>query len=249
MTRPTAHPSGATSAALVAIRAHYGGISPGRCLARATASQAASATAPVTAPAPAVRAPRWPAKAAPAMPPMTPAVMTGRPRSVCAPRSFAATVETYPPRPLRRHTASQHDRPPAVHALTIGEIRLGIERLRRKDSTQADLLEQWLRGLHATYGDHIIRVDNDIADEWGRLNAGYPSAQIDQLWPRRCGVQGVRLRLVRWSGQGRIVRAVMRPSAANWKWNLRLTGLPGKSPAMSTAASWPVVVALTSRRV
>src|SRR5438132_5719544 len=60
---------------------------------------------------------------------------------------------------------------------------------------------------------------------------------------------GVRLRSVRWSGQGRIVRAVMRPSAANWKWNLRLTGLPGKSPAMSAAASWPVVVALTSRRV
>lgn len=58
--------------------------------------------------------------------------------------------------------------------------------------------------------------------------------------------RGARLRSVRCSGQGRMVRAVMRPSAANWKWNLRLTGLPGKSPAMSTAASWPVVVALTS---
>jgi hypothetical protein len=34
-----------------------------------------------------------------------------------------------------------------------------------------------------------------------------------------------------------MVREVMCPLAANWKWNVRVTGLPGKSPAMSTAAS------------
>jgi hypothetical protein len=43
-----------------------------------------------------------------------------------------------------------------------------------------------------------------------------------------------------------MVRAVMRPLAANWKWNLRVTGLPGKSPAMSTTAAWPVLAVLTS---
>ena len=58
VTRPAAHPSGATSAALVPIRAHNGGISPGRCQARATASQAPSAAAPATAPTLAARAPR-----------------------------------------------------------------------------------------------------------------------------------------------------------------------------------------------
>ena len=68
-----------------------------------------------------------------------------------------------------------------VSALTIGEIRLGIERLRRKDSAQADLLEQWLRGLHATYGDHIIDVDARIAEEWGRLNVPDPLPVIDGL--------------------------------------------------------------------
>lgn len=35
-----------------------------------------------------------------------------------------------------------------LSGLTIGEIRLGIERLRRKDSTQAGQLENWLHGLH-----------------------------------------------------------------------------------------------------
>jgi predicted nucleic acid-binding protein len=40
-----------------------------------------------------------------------------------------------------------------ISALAIGEIRLGIERLRRKDSTRADLLEQWLRGLRPPAAD------------------------------------------------------------------------------------------------
>ena len=68
-----------------------------------------------------------------------------------------------------------------ISALTIGEIRLGIERLRRKDSVQADHLEYWLRGLQATYSDHIVDVNSRIAEEWGRLNAGDPLPVIDGL--------------------------------------------------------------------
>ena len=44
--RPAAHPTGATSAALVAIRCHSGGSSPGRCRALATRSDTPSPTAP-----------------------------------------------------------------------------------------------------------------------------------------------------------------------------------------------------------
>lgn len=77
-----------------------------------------------------------------------------------------------------------------ISALTIGEIRLGIERLRREDSTQADLLEQWLRGLHATYGDHIISVDTDVADEWGRLNVPDPLPVIDGLLAASAKIRG-----------------------------------------------------------
>jgi toxin FitB len=65
--------------------------------------------------------------------------------------------------------------------LTIGEIRLGIERLRRRDGARADVLEQWLRGLHTIYGDHIIDVDADAAEEWGRLNVPDPLPVIDGL--------------------------------------------------------------------
>jgi toxin FitB len=68
-----------------------------------------------------------------------------------------------------------------ISALTTGEIRLGVERLRRKDSVQADHLEYWLRGLQATYSDHIVNVDSRIAEEWGRLNARDPLPVIDSL--------------------------------------------------------------------
>lgn len=77
-----------------------------------------------------------------------------------------------------------------VSVLTIGEIRLGIERLRRKDSARADLLEQWLRGLHAVYGDHIINVDADVAEEWGRLNVPDPLPVIDGLLAASAKIRG-----------------------------------------------------------
>src|SRR6266545_2997318 len=56
--RWAAHPSGAASAELVAMRCHSAGISPGRCRARATASEAPRPTAPATAPTAAAFAPR-----------------------------------------------------------------------------------------------------------------------------------------------------------------------------------------------
>jgi predicted nucleic acid-binding protein len=68
-----------------------------------------------------------------------------------------------------------------ISVLTVGEIRLGIERLRRKDITQADLLEQWLQGMQVTYADHIVDVDADIAEQWGRLNVPDPLPVIDGL--------------------------------------------------------------------
>lgn len=68
-----------------------------------------------------------------------------------------------------------------VSALTIGEIRIGIERLRRKDADQADVLEQWLTGLRTTYADRIISIDLRIAEEWGRLSAPDPMPVVDGL--------------------------------------------------------------------
>jgi len=80
-----------------------------------------------------------------------------------------------------------------ISALTIGEIRLAIERLRRKDSAQANLLEQWLHGLRAIYTDHIINVDAGIAEEWGRLNVPGPLPVVDGLLAATARAQGLIL--------------------------------------------------------
>lgn len=77
-----------------------------------------------------------------------------------------------------------------ISALTIGEIRLGIERLREKDPGQADRLEQWLRGLRAAYQDHIIDIDSATAEEWGRLNVPDPLPVIDGLLAASAKVRG-----------------------------------------------------------
>ena len=80
-----------------------------------------------------------------------------------------------------------------ISALTIGEIRLGIERLRRKDSAQADLLEHWLHGLRAIYQDHIIGIDAGIAEEWGHLNVPNPLPIIDGLLAATARARGLIL--------------------------------------------------------
>lgn len=77
-----------------------------------------------------------------------------------------------------------------ISVLTLGEIRLGIERLRGKDSIRAGLLEQWVRGLHAGYGDHIIDADAATAEEWGRLNVPDPLPVIDGLLAASAKVRG-----------------------------------------------------------
>lgn len=80
-----------------------------------------------------------------------------------------------------------------LSVLTIGEIRIGIERLRRKDRAQAERLERWLRGLHTTYRDRIINVDAEITEEWGRLNVPDPLPVIDGLLAATAKLRGQTL--------------------------------------------------------
>ena len=77
-----------------------------------------------------------------------------------------------------------------VSVLTIGEIRLGIERLRNKDGARAELLERWLYGVRHTYKDRIVSVDAAIAEEWGRLNTRDPLPIIDGLLAASAKVRG-----------------------------------------------------------
>jgi predicted nucleic acid-binding protein len=80
-----------------------------------------------------------------------------------------------------------------ISALTIGEIRQGLERLRRKDQEQADLLQRWLEGLRISYADHIIAVDAAVAEEWGQMNVPDPLPVIDGLLAATAKAHGLTL--------------------------------------------------------
>ena len=77
-----------------------------------------------------------------------------------------------------------------LNALTIGEIRLGIERLRGKDAAQAGRLEQWLHGLQTACADHIVGIDTETATEWGRISAPEPLPVIGGLLAACAKVRG-----------------------------------------------------------
>ncbi|HEY0718012.1 MAG TPA: type II toxin-antitoxin system VapC family toxin [Streptosporangiaceae bacterium] len=68
-----------------------------------------------------------------------------------------------------------------LSSLTIGEIRLGIERLRRRDEIQARAIERWLTGLRTLYRDRIVSVDAGIAEAWGRISAAGVLPVVDGL--------------------------------------------------------------------
>ena len=68
-----------------------------------------------------------------------------------------------------------------LSALVVGEIRRGIEIVRRKDGDQAEAIDRWLATVTSTFGDRILPVTRQIAEEWGRLSVPDPIPVIDGL--------------------------------------------------------------------
>lgn len=66
-----------------------------------------------------------------------------------------------------------------LSVLVIGEIRKGIERIRRRDRPSAARLERWLFGLTTVHERRILPVTLDIAQRWGLLNAEKPIPYVD----------------------------------------------------------------------
>ena len=77
--------------------------------------------------------------------------------------------------------AAVEDRDLFLSALTLGEIRKGIESVRPRDPVRAGALERWLREVSDVFGARIIGVDPAVADAWGRMSASRPVPVIDAL--------------------------------------------------------------------
>ena len=78
-----------------------------------------------------------------------------------------------------------------VSVLVLGEIRHGVERIRRRDPPQARALEKWLLGLSTEFAERILPVDERIADRWGRLGLQQPVSTLDALLGATALVHGL----------------------------------------------------------
>jgi predicted nucleic acid-binding protein len=66
-------------------------------------------------------------------------------------------------------------------ALVLGEVRRGIESIRRRDVPSALALEQWLIRLTTSFAERVLPIDARVADRWGRLNVPDPVPTVDGL--------------------------------------------------------------------
>jgi predicted nucleic acid-binding protein len=77
-----------------------------------------------------------------------------------------------------------------LSVLVFGEIRKGVELLRRRDPAGAGAYESWLDQLQREFRTRILPVTTDVAEEWGRMNAQRPLPVVDGLIAATASAQG-----------------------------------------------------------
>jgi predicted nucleic acid-binding protein len=68
-----------------------------------------------------------------------------------------------------------------LSVLVVGELRRGIELIRRRDPLSAQHLEAWLMRVRREFMDHILPVTEEVTELWGGLSLDKPLPPIDGL--------------------------------------------------------------------
>ena len=68
-----------------------------------------------------------------------------------------------------------------ISVLTLGEIRQGIEQIKRRDVQAATALEVWLTQIKAESMNLVLPVTQEITDCWGIINVPDKMPAIDGL--------------------------------------------------------------------
>jgi toxin FitB len=63
----------------------------------------------------------------------------------------------------------------------VGELRRGVELLRRRDNRAGKRLSDWLATVTSEYGDRIIPITTEVCERWALLNVPDPLPVIDGL--------------------------------------------------------------------
>lgn len=80
-----------------------------------------------------------------------------------------------------------------LSVIVVGEIRRGIELIRRRDAAAAHALDRWMARLLAGFEERILPVDAPVAEEWGRMNVPNPLSAVDSLMAATAKVHGLVL--------------------------------------------------------
>jgi len=94
-------------------------------------------------------------------------------------------------RGLRTWFEDQADEHLYLSVLVLGELRRGIESVRRRDEKGAKALESWLHQLIHIHEDRVLPVTAEIANAWGRMNVPDPLPVIDSLLAATAHVYGL----------------------------------------------------------
>ncbi len=68
-----------------------------------------------------------------------------------------------------------------LSVVTVGELRRGVELIRHRGAArQANQPEKWPEGLLTEYQDHILDINPNIAQLWGRLRVPHAENALDK---------------------------------------------------------------------
>jgi hypothetical protein len=81
----------------------------------------------------------------------------------------------------------------ALSVLVLGELRLGVLRLERRDPAAAAHLSSWLTRLEWAYRGRLVPVDSAVTEAWAELNVSRPLPVIDSLQAATAMVHGLTL--------------------------------------------------------
>ncbi len=82
---------------------------------------------------------------------------------------------------VSRWFAGVNDRDLFLSVLVIGELRRGIELIKRRDKKAASYLDAWLNRIVRGYGSRIFLITQEIAEVWGAMNVPNPISTVDGL--------------------------------------------------------------------
>ena len=68
-----------------------------------------------------------------------------------------------------------------ISVLTIGELRRGAARIRRRDPDFGAALDRWVAETAERFRDRILGVDHTIAERWGEVTGRQSVPDVDGL--------------------------------------------------------------------